>query len=483
MIECYRSFIRGLLDVTDNIVEGRVVAPPAGAAARRRRSLSGGGGGQGHRDFLRHRQCHRGRIRLLARRCVCLRRLGRLRPQKDGHHRARRVGVRQAPLSRARPRHPARALHGRRHRRHVGRRVRQRHAAVAADPAGRGVQSSAYFPRPEPRSGSAASANASACFGCRARAGTTTTQRLLSRGGAIYRTQRQVACTLSREAQRLLELPQRRAEPGRDHPRHPVHAGRSAVERRHRHLRQGRRANGTARSATAPTMRVRVDGRQVRARWSAKAAISGFSQRGRIEYALGGGRINADFIDNSAGVNTSDVEVNLKILLDAPERRAGRARAPQSPAGGGHRRGRGAGAAQQLSAEPGDQPAWSSAPPPIWASISSCCAGSSATASSIARSSSCPSDEELEERRRQGRGLTRPELALLLAYGKIALNHALTESGSAEDPYLAARAAALLSGRAAAPIPRAHRAPSPAQPDHHHRDSPTASSIASAQRC
>jgi glutamate dehydrogenase len=48
-----------------------------------------------------------------------------------------------------------------------------------------------------------------------------------------------------------------------------------------------------------------------------------------------------------------------------------------------------------------------------------------------------PSDEALEERRRQGRGLTRPELALLLAYGKIALNHALTEAGSAREPYLA----------------------------------------------
>ena len=49
----------------------------------------------------------------------------------------------------------------------------------------------------------------------------------------------------------------------------------------------------------------------------------------------------------------------------------------------------------------------------------------------------CPTDEELEERHRQGRGLTRPELALLLAYGKIALNHALTVADSAADPYLA----------------------------------------------
>ena len=41
----------------------------------------------------------------------------------------------------------------------------------------------------------------------------------------------------------------------------------------------------------------------------------GCSQRGRIEYAQSGGRINTDFVDNSAGVNTSDIEVNLKIML------------------------------------------------------------------------------------------------------------------------------------------------------------------------
>ncbi len=46
----------------------------------------------------------------------------------------------------------------------------------------------------------------------------------------------------------------------------------------------------------------------------------GFTRRARIEYAAGGGRINADFIDNSAGVDCSDHEVNLKILLGLAER-------------------------------------------------------------------------------------------------------------------------------------------------------------------
>ena len=60
---------------------------------------------------------------------------------------------------------------------------------------------------------------------------------------------------------------------------------------------------------------LRVDGRDLRCRVVAEGGNLGFTQRGRIEFALGGGRINTDFIDNSAGVDTSDHEVNLKILF------------------------------------------------------------------------------------------------------------------------------------------------------------------------
>ncbi len=61
---------------------------------------------------------------------------------------------------------------------------------------------------------------------------------------------------------------------------------------------------------------IRVDGGQLRVRCVGEGGNLGFTQRGRIEYAAGGGRINTDFIDNSAGVDTSDHEVNLKVLLD-----------------------------------------------------------------------------------------------------------------------------------------------------------------------
>src|SRR3954451_2543485 len=61
---------------------------------------------------------------------------------------------------------------------------------------------------------------------------------------------------------------------------------------------------------------VRVDGGQLRCRVVGEGGNLGFTQLGRIEFARAGGHINTDAIDNSAGVDTSDHEVNLKILLD-----------------------------------------------------------------------------------------------------------------------------------------------------------------------
>ncbi len=60
---------------------------------------------------------------------------------------------------------------------------------------------------------------------------------------------------------------------------------------------------------------VRVDGAELRCKVVGEGGNLGFTQRGRIEYALHGGRICTDAIDNSAGVDTSDHEVNIKILL------------------------------------------------------------------------------------------------------------------------------------------------------------------------
>ena len=57
-----------------------------------------------------------------------------------------------------------------------------------------------------------------------------------------------------------------------------------------------------------------------------EGANLGMTQRGRIEAALRGVRLNTDAIDNSAGVNTSDIEVNIKIALGAADARRARSR-------------------------------------------------------------------------------------------------------------------------------------------------------------
>jgi glutamate dehydrogenase len=62
--------------------------------------------------------------------------------------------------------------------------------------------------------------------------------------------------------------------------------------------------------------RVRVDAAEIHARVVGEGGNLGFTQKGRIEYWMHGGLINTDALDNSAGVDTSDHEVNIKILLD-----------------------------------------------------------------------------------------------------------------------------------------------------------------------
>ena len=62
---------------------------------------------------------------------------------------------------------------------------------------------------------------------------------------------------------------------------------------------------------------VRVDASKLRCRVIGEGANLGVTQRARVEYALAGGRLNTDSIDNSGGVDCSDHEVNIKILLDS----------------------------------------------------------------------------------------------------------------------------------------------------------------------
>ena len=86
---------------------------------------------------------------------------------------------------------------------------------------------------------------------------------------------------------------------------------------------------------------IRITGAELRAKVIGEGANLGMTQRGRIEAALHGVRLNTDAIDNSAGVNTSDIEVNIKIALATPDaRRAARRASSATPARRDDRRGR-----------------------------------------------------------------------------------------------------------------------------------------------
>ena len=144
------------------------------------------------------------------------------------------------------------------------------------------------------------------------------------------------------------------------------------------------------------------------------------TQRGRIEAAQRGVRLNTDAIDNSAGVNTSDLEVNIKIALGGPVRSGALTHArPQRAAHRHDRRGGGAGAAQQLSADARHLACRAHADLTISASRQRLMQTLEARGLLDRAVEFLPDDIEIAERRRRAQALTRPELAVLLAYAKL----------------------------------------------------------------
>jgi glutamate dehydrogenase len=187
---------------------------------------------------------------------------------------------------------------------------------------------------------------------------------------------------------------------------------------------------------------IRVDGRELRCKVVAEGGNLGCTQLGRIEYAQvgadgSGGRINTDAIDNSAGVDTSDHEVNIKILLNLVQADGELTEKQRN----------------QLLAEMTDEVASLVLRDNYFQS--------QALALTRRRGVQLleqqqrfirylekqgklnraieylPSDEEIDDRRTKGTGLTQPELAVLLAYSKIWLSDALIGSDLPEDPWIA----------------------------------------------
>ena len=259
-------------------------------------------------------------LRLLARRRVRLGRLGRLRPQGDGHHRARRLGVGQAPLPRAGRRHADAGLHRRRHRRHVAATCSAT-ACCCRSTSGwsrRSTTGTSSSTRTRTPAASLRRARA-AVRRCRARRWADYDATLISRGRRRLPARGEVDPGHARRCATALGIDDGvdDADAGRADPRDPAGAGRPALERRHRHLRQGRATRSHAdvgdRANDARPRRRRRAARQGRRRGrQPRAARSAAASSTRWPAA----RINTDAIDNSAGVDTSDHEVNIKILLD-----------------------------------------------------------------------------------------------------------------------------------------------------------------------
>ena len=181
---------------------------------------------------------------------------------------------------------------------------------------------------------------------------------------------------------------------------------------------------------------VRVNGAELAARVVGEGGNLGLSQRGRVEYALSGGRLNTDFIDNSGGVNTSDLEVNIKILLN-----------PLVAAGKLTRARRNQILASMTNEVAGlvlrNNYLQSQAISTLELRAAASLQDYQHLMHSLERSGDLnrsleflPNDEQLADRRKRSAGLTRPELAIMLSYSKIWLSKHLLASDVPADPYL-----------------------------------------------
>jgi glutamate dehydrogenase len=181
---------------------------------------------------------------------------------------------------------------------------------------------------------------------------------------------------------------------------------------------------------------VRVDADQVGARVIGEGGNLAVTQRGRMQYARRGGRVNLDAIDNAAGVDTSDREVNLKILLsqaihaghlDPDERNQVLADVTDDVA----ERVLDDVAAQTrlISEESADSASQLDSYEQLMRDLEG--------AGRLDRTvEALPDEEEIERRQQAGGGLTRPELGLLIGYAKSDLAARLADSGLPPSPSL-----------------------------------------------
>ncbi|QPB19602.1 NAD-glutamate dehydrogenase [Rhizobium sp. 007] len=182
---------------------------------------------------------------------------------------------------------------------------------------------------------------------------------------------------------------------------------------------------------------IRITADEVRAKVIGEGANLGVTQKGRITYGLKGGRSNSDAIDNSAGVNTSDVEVNIKIALANAMHDGRLTRAKRD----------------QLLSSMTDEVAALVLRNNYLQSLAISLTERKGTANGLElarfmsvlegakqlnrKVETLPDEATLAERYAAGKPLTRPEIGVLLSYAKIVLFDAVAASDLPDDPYFA----------------------------------------------
>jgi glutamate dehydrogenase len=182
---------------------------------------------------------------------------------------------------------------------------------------------------------------------------------------------------------------------------------------------------------------IRVDGEALRCRVVAEGGNLGFTQAGRIAYAMKGGRINTDFIDNSAGVDCSDHEVNIKVLLQDVVANGDMTLKQRDQLLAGMTDEVGALVLRDNVLQNLALSMTEALGPELVGPQARLMRKLEAQGRLDRALEGLPSDEALAERRKAGRGLTRPEAAVVLANAKMAIYADLLETELPDRPYLA----------------------------------------------
>ncbi len=182
---------------------------------------------------------------------------------------------------------------------------------------------------------------------------------------------------------------------------------------------------------------LRIDGKDLRCKVVAEGGNLGMTQLGRIEYALSGGRLNTDFIDNAGGVDCSDHEVNMKILLNRVVASGDLTEKQRNVL------------LEQMTSDVSELVLRNNYRQTQAISIASVEAANRLEEYRRLMSSFeaegklnrqlefLPDEELLAERKLRKQGLTRPELSVLISYVKGDLKQALIDSSLPDEDYLA----------------------------------------------